>query len=56
MKNNNYPDTGLSFIISIIAFMIKVSFKIIAFPFLVLWHFINPLNIQRVNIEKQKKW
>ncbi len=55
MSKNNYPDSGLSYLISIVAFVLRITGKILAFPFRVWWHYINPLNVTRIKIENKRR-
>lgn len=43
---------ALEYIVSILGLIIKLFFKILCFPFKVLWYYLNPLNVKRVRIEK----
>lgn len=55
MSENKFPDSGLSFLISIVAAVLRITGKILAFPFRVWWHYANPLNVTRVKIEKGRR-
>jgi hypothetical protein len=52
MNKSNYPDSGLSYLVSLVGSLLKIIGVMIVFPFRVLWHYVNPLNVKRINIEK----